>query len=134
MSKAIFHAMSSAKHFGGDYKDYLEIHRFMDSSKTAFADNRHRVLTHNSWFVNTVIERVFGVYLINSEGKKVSTLDVAEQHILDDFGGKFIPTAQDYITEMNLQNWMNGSGVPSSRLLIQENENEIFIPFDEDLH
>ena len=60
MAKPIFHAESSARRFGGTPEDYLPIHDLMDSSKGAVADNRHRALTHNAWFLSNIIERVFG--------------------------------------------------------------------------
>jgi hypothetical protein len=42
MSKPYYHALSSAKKYGGEWQDYMEIHELMDSSKAAFPDNRHR--------------------------------------------------------------------------------------------
>jgi len=107
MSKPIFHAQSSARKFGGKAEDYLEIHNFMDSSKSTIADNRHRALTHNSWFISVVIEKVFGYSFVNSAGRTVSTRDIAEQHVLEDFGGQYIPSAQDYLQEIEIQSWMN---------------------------
>lgn len=107
MSKPIIHARSSANIFGGVVEDYLDIHEFMDSSKGAVSDNRHRALTHNSWFVRNVIEKVFGLEIKNSDGTMVSTRDIAEQHCTEDFGG-YIPTAQDYMQNMNWQDWMGG--------------------------
>jgi len=116
MSKPIYHAESSVRRHGGKMEDYIEIHNFMDSSKGAMPDNRHRALTHNSWFISTVIEKVFGFYLVNSNGKKVSTRQIAEEHVLEDFGGQFIPTAQDFIENMEIMPWMNSglSGKPNS--------------------
>ena len=115
MSKPYIHAISSAKKFGGEPEDYFPIHELMDSSKTSFADNRHRALTHNIWFINTILPRVFGDTRINSSGKIYSVKDVGEQHCLEDFGGKFIPSAQDYLQELEMQDWMqNGHGFPPS--------------------
>jgi hypothetical protein len=115
MSKPYVHALNSAKRFGGTPENYIDIHNFLDSSKSAIADNRHRALTHTSWFLSTVLERVFGVTITNSNGKKVSVRDVGEQHILEDFGCKFIPTAQDFLQEMEFKDWMqNGHGHPPS--------------------
>lgn len=115
MSKPWIHALSSARKFGGDPNDYLEIHNFMDSSKGAIADNRHRALTHNAWFLSTVLERVFGVTFKNSEGRDISVRDIGEQHILEDYGGKFIPSAQDFLQEIEYKPWMqNGMGCPPS--------------------
>jgi hypothetical protein len=119
MAKPIFHAQSSARRFGGKPEDYLAIHDFMDSSKGAVADNRHRALTHNAWFLSNVIEKVFGhsilVQLENGNLKQVSTREVAEQHVLEDYGGRFIPTAQDFLSKIPIEPWMdNGKGDPPS--------------------
>ena len=92
MSKPIYHAISAAKKWGGKPEDYIDIHNFMDSSKGALPDNRHRALTHNSWFISVVIEKVFGVSFVNSEGKVISTRDVAELHVLQDYNMKYIPS------------------------------------------
>jgi hypothetical protein len=123
MAKPIFHAESSARRFGGTPELYLPIHDFMDSSKGAIADNRHRALTHNSWFISNVIEKVFGFYIELPNGRKVSTREVAEQHVLEDFGGQYIPTAQDYLQEIEIQPWMNnGMGEkPSSAKKLKGN-------------
>lgn len=117
MSKPWIHAKSSAKKYGGKPEDYMPIHTLMDSSKSAIADNRHRCLTHNSWFIGAggPLELIFGVIIINSDGKEVSVRDIGEQHILEDFGMKFIPAASDYISEMSYKDWMNnGHGEPPS--------------------
>lgn len=120
MAHPLTHADSSARRFGGRASDYLPIHELMDSSKAAFPDNRHRALTHNSWFI-FVVERVFGpdIPLTNDAGDEVGrakTRYVAEQHILEDFGGKFIPTASDYLEGLEFQPWINNGveGSPSS--------------------
>lgn len=112
--KPHLHARSSARRFGGTPDDYLPIHNFLDSSKAALPDNRHRALTHNSWFIGTVMERVFGVTIVNADGREVSVRDVAEQHVLEDYGGRFIPTAQDFFGDMPLAPWMVGHGMPPS--------------------
>lgn len=120
--KPWIHAESSAKKFGGKPEDYIEIHNLMDSSKGAVPDNRHRALTHTSWFLSTILERVFGVVITNSDGKKVSVRDVGEQHVLEDFRMRFIPTVQDYFELMEMKDWMNNGvrGTPSSHRKIDE--------------
>jgi hypothetical protein len=130
MSKPIYHAESSARRHGGKMEDYLEIHNFMDCSKGAMPDNRHRALTHNSWFISNVIERVFGFYVVNSNGKKVSTRQIAEEHVLEDFGGQFIPTAQDYIENMEIMPWMNSgmAGKPNSTKKLKGNIKGVTLP------
>ena len=115
MSKPWIHAVSSARRFGGQPEDYIEIHNLLDSSKGTIADSRHRALTHTAWFLSTILERVFGVVITNSEGKKVSVRDVGEQHVLEDFRGRYIPSAQDYLQEIEVKEWMvSGKGQPPS--------------------
>jgi hypothetical protein len=114
VAKPWIHCLSSAKTFGGKPEDYLEIHNFLDSSKSVVADNRHRALTHNTWFLSVVLEKVFGVTITNSDGKKVSVRNIGEQHVGEDFHG-FIPSAQDFLQEMEFKPWMmNGRGSPPS--------------------
>lgn len=134
MSKPWIHAKNSAKKFGGEPSDYMSIHNLMDSSKGAIGDNRHRALTHNSWFISAdgPLEKIFGPVIINSDGREVSVRDIGEQHILEDFGMKFIPTAQDYLQEMEIKNWMNNGkeGVPSSFKKIEKTKVKKFINLD----
>lgn len=115
MAKPLLHAESSARKYGGTADDYIEIHNMLDLSKGALPDNRHRALTHTSWFLSNVLERIFGVYIVNSENKKVSVRDIGEQHCLEDFG--FIPTAQDFLEEIEYKPWMSGRahGFPPSQ-------------------
>jgi hypothetical protein len=128
MSKPLLHAQSSAKKFGGEWQDYMEIHELMDSSKQVIADNRHRCLTHNSWFIGNILPKIFGeVFFRKSDGKPISVRDIGEQHVLEDFKNRFIPTAQDYIQLMEYKDWMqNGiKGSPSSFNMIKiKNKNK----------
>ena len=120
MAKPFIHAKSSAKKFGGKWEDYYPIHDFMDCSKGAMPDNRHRCLTHNSWFIKHVLERVHFINsgpmtadgcfptIVNSDGREVSVREIGEQHVLEDFRMKFIPTACDYLSNISMNMWMNG--------------------------
>jgi hypothetical protein len=124
MAKPWVHAMSSAKRYGGIPEDYLKIHDLMDSSKAVIADSRHRALTHNSWFVGTILEKVFGNHIVNSDGKRVSVRQIGEDHVMEDFSNRFIPAASDYLNEMEYKGWMqNGrDAVPPSFEKIQRNQ------------
>jgi NADH dehydrogenase FAD-containing subunit len=104
----------------------------MDISKGAVPDNRHRALTHNSWFLSNVLERVFGHVITNSEGHDISVREIGERHVLEDFQMKFIPTAQDYLQEMEIKHWMNNgvSDVPPSHRKIEQTKKVTRIDFD----
>lgn len=133
MSKPWIHALSSAKRFGGKPEDYIEIHNLFDSSKATIADSRHRALTHNSWFIGTILEKIFGITITNSDGKTISVRDIGEQHVLEDFQNRFIPSAQDYLQQIEIQEWMiAGKGEPPSFAKIAKREKKTatsFTPF-----
>lgn len=113
MAKPWIHALSSARRFGGRPEDYIEIHNLMDSSKGVIADSRHRALTHNAWFLSVMLEKIFGVVIKNSNGRDVSVREIGEQHVMEDFSGRFIPSAQDYLEGMKFEEWMlRGKGAP----------------------
>ena len=57
--KPYVHANNSVKKYGGVVEDYIEIHNFFDSSKSTFADVRHRALLHNAFGI-FLSERMFG--------------------------------------------------------------------------
>lgn len=113
--KPIVHAENNVKKYGGQIKDYLPIHQFMDSSKGAMCDVRHRALTHTSWFIQPdgILEKVFGVTITNSDGKVIAVRDIGEDHIMEDFDG-FIPTPQDFLKNIPIEPWMHrGGGTPN---------------------
>jgi hypothetical protein len=68
------------------------------------------------------MEEVFGVSFVNSDGRTVSVRDIGEQHVSEDFGGKFIPVVSDYFNELPMQGWMNNGigGVPESYKKVAE--------------
>ncbi len=126
MSKPWIHAESSARKWGGQPEDYIAIHNLMDSSKSTIADSRHRALTHNAWFIGAggPLELIFGVTIANSAGRKVSVRDIGEQHVLEDFGGRFIPSAQDYLEGIPMLGWMvQGKGAPPNSFKVVEGTN-----------
>ena len=116
MANAHIHSKSSARKFGGIPEDYLTIHIKMDCSKAYFPSNVHRALTHHSFWIHEVMIPIFGYTFKNSDGKDVCVKDICEQHILEDFGMRFIPTAQDYLENMDFKDWMQNeiNDIPSS--------------------
>lgn len=104
--KPHLHANISAKQFGGSPEDYMAIHEFMDHSKSAVADVRHRAMLHSAWGIY-VVSKVFGDLITNSDGRKVSVRDVAEEHVIQDLG--FIPTMDDWLKTMPIEGWMSGA-------------------------
>jgi hypothetical protein len=116
MAKPYIHAEASVRRYGGKVEDYLPLHELMDSSKIAFPSNSHRTLTHNSWFAKVIIPKCFGDYIVNSAGKRISSEQLALDHIQEDFGGRFVPSVQDYLEHITPQTWFdNGKlGCPSS--------------------
>jgi len=114
MSHPWFHAVSSAKKYGGDPETYLPIHDFFDQSKSSFADPRHRAILHHSLGIY-IAEQVFGPTIEIGGGKLVPTRLVGETHVLEDFGR--IPTVADFLRLMTVEPWMVKGARPLSREL-----------------
>lgn len=91
MGHAYIHAQSSARRFGGQPDHYLPIHDFLDATKQALADPRHRLILHHSLGTFTAEQR-FG-HVITTPGKVVPVRVIAEQHIFEDFGRVPTPAA-----------------------------------------
>jgi hypothetical protein len=104
--KAFLHGKIHTKKYGGHPNDYADIDDFIDSTKQAVADVRHRAVLHSA-FGCYLVERVFGRTRINSDGKEYSPRDIAEDHIIQDLG--FIPTMEQYLNNMAIQPWMSGT-------------------------
>lgn len=62
------------------------------------------------------IDRATGTQLCNSEREYYCVRNVAEQHILEDYRMKFIPTLQDWVEQLPYQPWMNNAISVPARL------------------
>lgn len=110
--KPFLHSKIHAKKYGGVPDDYGDIDDFIDSTKSAVPDVRHRAILHSA-FGCFLVEQVFGRTRINSDGKEYSPRDVAEDHIQQDLG--FIPTMEHYLRNMRIEPWMSGTMKKSNR-------------------
>lgn len=104
MTHTYYHAQSSARTFGGVPEDYLAIHNWFDATKESFCDFRHRALRHHAEGIFEA-ERVFGVIITNSEGRKVPVRYIGEQHVLEDCGGS-VPSLADWLSRIQPEPWM----------------------------
>jgi hypothetical protein len=104
--KPYLHGRKHAHKYGGKQEDYADIDDFIDSSKIAMPDFRHRAILHSS-FGCYLVEQMFGRLRTNSAGMTYSPRDVAEDHIIQDLG--FIPTPEQYLKNMTAQAWMSGT-------------------------
>ena len=107
MAHAWHHARSSAKRFGGEPKDYIDIHDWFDCTKAMEPTFRHRALRHHTQGIFES-EKVFGHVITNSDGKEVPVRVIGEQHVMEDFSG-FIPTVHDWLKSIKQETWMNPS-------------------------
>jgi len=105
MAHPLKHAENSARKFGGTAEDYLPNHNWFDESKAFFPDFRHRALRHHAEGI-FLAEKLFGVAIVNSEGKQIPVRYLGEQHVREDLGR--IPTAQDWLAQLRPQRWMYG--------------------------
>lgn len=113
MANPYHHALSSVKKWGGTVEDYIKIHDWFDASKEMMADFRHRALRHHAQGIFEA-ERVFGHTITNSSGRVVPVRWIGEQHVTEDCG--FIPSIQDWYSNITPQPWMNKPAKLSTRL------------------
>jgi len=106
MAKPLIHAESSRKRWGGDIEDYLPIHDRMDSSKSVMAEVTHRTVFHSAFGI-FIIEDIFGHFIVNSDQKRISVRDIAEQHVMEDLG--CIPSLYEWMKDVEIKTWMTGT-------------------------
>ena len=98
------HALKSAGKFGGHWNDYIELHRFIDSSKYHTVTWHHRIVMHHTLGIE-ICEKVFGSIITNSEGTPVEVRSLVIQHIQEDLG--FVPTLKDWLVHLpDPEPWM----------------------------
>lgn len=90
------HAKNSARRYGGSYHDYLYVHKFMDQCKAELGDVRHRLITHNAWFIS-LAERILGSNLEVNGGRTVVPMRaILEDHVREDMGGHLPTLAENF--------------------------------------
>jgi hypothetical protein len=104
MTHPHYHAVSSARLFGGVADDYLAIHNWFDATKQSFADFRHRALRHHAEGIFEC-ERIFGLTITNSDLKQVPVRYIGEQHVMEDCGR--IPGVADWLSKLQPEPWMS---------------------------
>ena len=105
MAHPFHHAQSSARKFGGVPDDYQAIHDWFDATKAHMAHFAHRALRHHAAGIFEA-EKVFGVTITNSDGKKVPVRFIGEQHVREDCGG-IIPSVTDWLRGLQTKRWMS---------------------------
>lgn len=88
------HSLLSKKKFKGEPEDYLEIHKFIDSSKLHYFNIKHRVLLHHTYGIDLCIQK-FGETLTNAENLKILVRDIAAEHCKEDLMG-VVPTLNNW--------------------------------------
>ncbi len=102
MSKPYIHAQIQSKRFGGVPEDYMAINQFMDSSKAAIPDNRHRIFFHSAFGIFTV-EKLFG-----QDYKKLQSLK--EKYALSDEAVAEIEQYANHVRSNDVNTIKNANG------------------------
>ena len=89
------HCKSSVRKWGGQLSDYQPIHDWFDETKAWIGHSKHRMFRHHSEGIFEC-EKKFGPSFENSDGKKVYTRYVGEQHVKEDCNN-YIPTAKEWV-------------------------------------
>ena len=97
MASPYKHALNSVEKWGGNYKDYLPIHEFLDSTKLHLTTWQHRAILHNTFGVG-ICEQVFGTFITNSDKKEIEVRYIAIKHIEEDCG--IVPTIEQWLNDL----------------------------------
>lgn len=89
------HARSSVNKWGGAIEDYLPIHQWFDATKEWVGHSAHRMFRHHSEGIFEC-EKIFGIFIINSAGKRVYVRYIGEQHVKEDCNN-YIPSAKEWL-------------------------------------
>lgn len=146
MAHSYHHAVSSTRRFGGEVEDYLPLHSWFDSSKSAWADQRHRAVLHTSFgiflaedrfgleeenrqlhkAINRIprwLQRLFGIKVpthrpvtITNSAGKQVPIRLLAEQHVIEDAG-FIPTLEDYLGELPRKPWMYRGAMPLSKIL-----------------
>jgi hypothetical protein len=146
MSHSYYHAVSSARRFGGNIDDTLAIHSWLDSSKQSWADQRHRAVLHTSFGIFLAeeyfgsreevrqlrraldriprwVQKMFGLAIpkgtpvtIPLSSGKPVPIRLIAEQHVIEDCG-FIPTLEDYLGTMPKQPWMSRGAARLSTLL-----------------
>ena len=117
MSHPYHHARASVRRWGGRVEDYLPVHHWFDESKAFCGDFRHRALRHHAEGI-FLCERLFGVTLVNSDGRTIPVRWIGEQHVKEDLGR--IPAASDWLRCIRPEPWMGQAQKLSTDLEMAE--------------
>jgi hypothetical protein len=124
MSKTILRAKTSVRQFGGKIEDYLDIHSWFDETESWTNDFTHQAFRHHTQGIFEA-EAKFGYIIENSDGKRVPVRVICETHIKEDLG--FIPTAQEWLENMEIVKWMGYRDRELTHTLKEESENGYLI-------
>lgn len=95
---ATAHSQLSVRNRGGEISDWYPLHDLMDRSKEVESSNAHRLAFHHLWGIKQVIIPIFGHTLKLTGGGTANVKDAMEaDHVMADFGNRFLPTFADYI-------------------------------------
>jgi hypothetical protein len=114
LANCYHHAVSSARKYGGEPEEWIDIHLWFDEPKGHVGDFRQRALRHHTFGITEALER-FGETRMISTGKIVPVRFICEQHMIEDFGR--IPSVQDWLSCLRPEAWMARHARPLSREL-----------------
>ena len=117
------HSQTSAHRYNAPMELFLPIHELIDSSKCLMNNNSGRALIYNTFFIQTILPKIFGHYITLPNGRKIDVVDIGMTHLMEDFRGQ-IPTAQDYLENLVIQPWMNNGVKPIPSVEAQQQAKE----------
>ena len=113
------HAIISARKFNCNVEDTAPLHKLMDRSKMYFQGWQHRLFSHNTFFIDVVVD-LYGDTVANTKtGGHILTRDILMEHCREDFSGK-IPDMKDWLSCVKFEGgkeWVNNPSLKELKWL-----------------
>ncbi len=83
--KPLQHAHITAHRFGGEWRDWIAIHDWIDRSKAIFPSMQHRMFLHSD-FGERLAVRIHGEAIGAEDGTVIPTRNLFRDHQVEDLG------------------------------------------------
>jgi hypothetical protein len=115
--KPLQHARITAHRYGGEWRDWIAIHDWIDRSKIIFPSMQHRMLLHSD-FGEWLAVSIHGEKNEAEDGTIISTRDLFRDHQVEDLGR--VVTLAEWLREIHADYWARRRSPPRQLEQIRE--------------
>src|SRR5262245_65877477 len=100
--KPLQHACITAHRYGGEWRDWIAIHDWIDRSKAIFPSMQHRMFLHSD-FGEWLTVKIHGEVIEAKDGTVIPTCDLFCDHQVEDLGR--VVMLAEWLHEIDVDYW-----------------------------